>query len=159
MSYRGKRTCFAQFLVRCFVSAGLMKFQRGELAHLSGNFSRHLSGEAASSGSSASGWHLQNMNEDILYLQNRTLIYLFCKTFSGITRAVSLCSVLSWLSFRPISKCQLNTLLCLHLTPIYLVVFKGSHPVVSHSWISHLEGGFTLRCLQRLSLPDLATLP
>ena len=24
--------------------------------------------------------------------------------------------------------------------------------------ISHLEGGFTLRCLQRLSLPDLATL-
>ncbi len=25
--------------------------------------------------------------------------------------------------------------------------------------ISHLEGGFTLRCLQRLSLPDLATQP
>ena len=25
--------------------------------------------------------------------------------------------------------------------------------------ISHLGGGFTLRCLQRLSLPDLATLP
>ena len=25
--------------------------------------------------------------------------------------------------------------------------------------ISHLEGGFTLRCLQRLSLPDLATRP
>ena len=25
--------------------------------------------------------------------------------------------------------------------------------------ISHLEGGFTLRCLQRLSRPDLATLP
>ena len=25
--------------------------------------------------------------------------------------------------------------------------------------ISYLEGGFTLRCLQRLSLPDLATLP
>ena len=24
---------------------------------------------------------------------------------------------------------------------------------------SHLEGGFTLRCLQRLSLPDLATRP
>ena len=60
---------------------------------------------------------------------------------------------LSWLSFRSISKCQLNILLCLHLTPIYLVVFKESQ------WISHLEGGFTLRCLQRLSLPDLATLP
>ena len=25
--------------------------------------------------------------------------------------------------------------------------------------ISHLEGGFTLRCLQRLSRPGLATLP
>ena len=25
--------------------------------------------------------------------------------------------------------------------------------------MSHLKGGFTLRCLQRLSLPDLATLP
>ena len=33
---------------------------------------------------------------------------------------------LSWLSFRLISKSQLNTLLCLHLSPIYLVVFKES---------------------------------
>ena len=32
-----------------------------------------------------------------------------------------------WSSPRPISKCQLNTLLCLHLIPIYLVVFKGSY--------------------------------
>ena len=56
-------------------------------------------------------------------------------------------------NFRPISNHQLNTLQCLHLGPIYLIVFKGS------IWISHLEGGFTLRCLQRLSLPDLATLP
>ena len=61
----------------------------------------------------------------------------------------------AWLSPRPISTHQLNTLLCLHLKPIYLVVFKGS----SLTGISHLEGGFTLRCLQRLSLPDLATLP
>ena len=76
-----------------------------------------------------------------LYLQNRT------------PKQIPDFRLLSWLSFRPISKCQLNTLLCLHLTPIYLVVFKGSY------WISHLEGGFTLRCLQRLSLPDLATAP
>ena len=61
------------------------------------------------------------------------------------------------ISPRPISDIQLNTLLCLHLWPIYLVVFKGSYSLL---WgISHLEGGFTLRCLQRLSLPDLATLP
>ena len=57
-----------------------------------------------------------------------------------------------WSSPRPISSSQLHTLLYFHPCPIYLVVFKGS-------WISHPEGGFTLRCLQRLSLPDTATRP
>ena len=57
-----------------------------------------------------------------------------------------------WLCPRPISNSQLHALLHFHLCPIYLVFFKGS-------WISHLEGGFTLRCLQRLSRPGLATLP
>ena len=61
-----------------------------------------------------------------------------------------------WISPRPISDSQLHTLLHFHLCPIYLVVFKGSY---SCDGISHLEGGFTLRCLQRLSLPDLATRP
>ena len=41
---------------------------------------------------------------------------------------------------------------CFHLCPIYLVVFKGSYFLLEG--ISHLEGGFTLRCLQRLSLPN-----
>ena len=59
------------------------------------------------------------------------------------------------ISLRPISTYQLNALLHLHLKPIYLVVFKGSYYLMVG--ISHLEGGFTLRCLQRLSLPDLAT--
>ena len=62
----------------------------------------------------------------------------------------------SWLSPRPISDSQLHVLPHFHLCPIYLVVFKGSY---SCDGISHLEGGFTLRCLQRLSRPDLATLP
>ena len=31
----------------------------------------------------------------------------------------------SWLNSRSISKCQLNTLLCLHLIPIYLILSKG----------------------------------
>ena len=57
---------------------------------------------------------------------------------------------------RPISICQLNVLPHLHSKPINLVVFKGSY---SEDGISYLEGGFTLRCLQRLSLPNLATLP
>ena len=62
-----------------------------------------------------------------------------------------------WSSPRPISTYQLNTLLCLHLKPIYLILSEGSYHLAMG--ISHLEGGFTLRCLQRLSLPDLATLP
>ena len=61
-----------------------------------------------------------------------------------------------WSSPHPISNSQLHTLLYFHLWPIYLVLFKGSY---SCDGISHLEGGFTLRCLQRLSRPGLATLP
>ena len=55
-------------------------------------------------------------------------------------------------SSRPISTPQLNMLPCLHSVPINVVVFNGSY-----KGISHLEVGFTLRCLQRLSVPDLAT--
>ncbi len=63
---------------------------------------------------------------------------------------------ISWSSPRPISTSQLHALLHFHPKPINLVVFKGSY---SYDGISYLEGGFTLRCLQRLSLPDLATRP
>ena len=66
-------------------------------------------------------------------------------------------SAFSRLSPRPISNSQLHVLPHFHLCPIYLVVSKGSYFLLEG--ISHLEGGFTLRCLQRLSLPDLATLP
>ena len=64
---------------------------------------------------------------------------------------------LSWSSPHPISNSQLHVLPHFHLCPIYLVVFKGVY--FTKNGISHLEGGFTLRCLQRLSLPDLATRP
>ena len=72
------------------------------------------------------------------------------------------CSILtalsaSWSSPHPISNSQLHALLHFHPCPIYLVVFKGVYFIMNG--ISHLEGGFTLRCLQRLSLPDLATRP
>ena len=62
----------------------------------------------------------------------------------------------SWSCPRPISSGQLHTLLHFHLRPIYLVVFKGSYWLLPGR--SHLEGGFTLRCLQRLSRPGLAIL-
>ena len=52
---------------------------------------------------------------------------------------------------RAISTGQLNTLLCLHLRPIDVVVFHGSQGIPC------FEGGFTLRCLQRLSCPFIAT--
>ena len=56
---------------------------------------------------------------------------------------------------RTISIGQLNTLLHLHLQPINLIVSKGSYSFADGK--SYLEVGFTLRCLQRLSLPNLAT--
>ena len=59
------------------------------------------------------------------------------------------------LSPRPISIAQLNALLHSHLRPIDPVVFRGSY---SFDGKSHLEVGLALRCFQRLSLPDVATL-
>ena len=52
---------------------------------------------------------------------------------------------------RAISTGQLNALLHLHLRPIDVVVFHGPQGIPG------FEGGFTLRCLQRLSCPFIAT--
>ena len=52
-----------------------------------------------------------------------------------------------------ISTPRLNTLLCVHLAPINVVVY---HESIGKSY---LEGGFTLICFQRLSRPNLATRP
>ena len=60
---------------------------------------------------------------------------------------------------RPISTRQLSLLLALenlHLGPINLVVFQGSLGRLPCGR-SHLGVGFTLRCFQRLSLPNVAT--
>ena len=62
---------------------------------------------------------------------------------------------LLWSSPRPISAGPLNMSPCFHSRSINLIVFKG--PYLLSNGRSHLGGGFTLRCLQRLSLPDLAT--
>ena len=53
---------------------------------------------------------------------------------------------------RAISTGKLKTLLPLHIRPINVVVFHGSHARPG------FEGGFPLRCLQRLSRPHIATL-
>ena len=53
---------------------------------------------------------------------------------------------------RAISTGKLHTLLCFHTRPINVVVFHGSQGR------TRLEVGFPLRCIQRLSRPDIATL-
>ena len=57
---------------------------------------------------------------------------------------------------RPISTGQLNASPRLHLRPINLVIFQGPSGGLLPGR-SHLQAGFALRCLQRLSLPDIAT--
>ena len=52
---------------------------------------------------------------------------------------------------RAISTSQLKALLLLHLWPIDVVVFHGPQGRPC------FEGGFPLRCLQRLSCPNIAT--
>ena len=52
-----------------------------------------------------------------------------------------------WSSQLSVSTSKLNPLLGLHIWPINLVVFKGTHAK------PYLGEGFTLRCFQRLSFP------
>ena len=51
---------------------------------------------------------------------------------------------------------SLKVFLLLHVRPINPVVFRGSL-VPKGTCNTHLQGGFPLRCFQRLSLPHLAT--
>ena len=81
------------------------------------------------------------------YLQNRTLYY------NWGYKAIACINCRS--SPRTISTGQLHTLLCLHLQPINQVVFLGPYSIKDER--SYLKGSFTLRCLQRLSRPYLAT--
>ena len=52
---------------------------------------------------------------------------------------------------RVISKPWLNTLLCVHLAPINVIISYDP------STNTYLEIGFLLRCFQKLSIPDIAT--
>ena len=59
-----------------------------------------------------------------------------------------------WVSGRDrrISTSWLNTLLCVHLKPINVIISHGSQMIIN------LGVGFPLRCFQRLSIPDIAAL-
>ena len=58
-----------------------------------------------------------------------------------------------WPSRSSISTGQLRQFRALHFQPINLVVSQGTQAKPD------LGKGFALRCFQRLSVPDLATLP
>ncbi len=77
---------------------------------------------------------------------------IFWEVLSKDAFGRSLASSGSNQAYRAISTGQLNALLHLHLRPIDVVVFHGSQGRPC------FEGGFTLRCLQRLSCPFIATL-
>jgi|SRR5882724_2635694 len=55
-----------------------------------------------------------------------------------------------WDGWQSISTLRLNTLLCLYLGPINVVVYY-------ETILPNLGVGFVLRCFQRLSLPNIAT--
>src|SRR4029078_10163149 len=57
---------------------------------------------------------------------------------------------------RPISMGKLHALPRVHIPPINHVVYVGSSGVLRLG-TPYLEGGFPLRCFQRLSRPDIAT--
>ena len=57
---------------------------------------------------------------------------------------------------RPISTGKLQALLLVHTLPINHVVYVGSSGALRLG-IPNLEGGFPLRCFQRLSRPNIAT--
>ena len=57
-----------------------------------------------------------------------------------------------WPKHWTISMARLKVLRLVHLPPINLLVSEGPMTNI------HLENGFTLRCFQRLSVPNVATL-
>ena len=95
-------------------------------------------------------------------------IFLSCQDVFYLVKMFFICKMPSILS-----RCSISCGQALdRLVPVSLTHCCAYTPGLSTSYsprgltgrslrrgISHLEGGFTLRCLQRLSLPDLATLP
>ena len=59
-----------------------------------------------------------------------------------------------WSSCLAVRTGRLKRSLAVHARPIDLVVFQEP---THFCWKPYLGGGFALRCLQRLSCPDLAT--
>jgi hypothetical protein len=76
----------------------------------------------------------------------------------AVARAQELAArdILGGQAARPISTGKLHALLHFHTRPINHVVYVGSSGALRLG-TPYLEGGFPLRCFQRLSLPNIAT--
>ena len=79
-----------------------------------------------------------------IYLQNRIQETLHLLTYLRLGYALDRLVSVSYM--------------CYHTSTSDLSTSSSSRGLTTYVGISHLEGGFTLRCLQRLSLPGLATL-
>ena len=81
------------------------------------------------------------------------LHYSFQSKLSSITRFQVMCFG------QALDRLVTVSSICCHTSTSALSTLYSSRDLTHLKWgISHLEGGFTLRCLQRLSLPGLATL-
>ena len=85
----------------------------------------------------------------------------FQRTFKTTHKLLYIISSFLFLSPYGYALDRLVTVSCMHYctSTSVLSTLSSSRGLTTFVGISHLEGGFTLRCLQRLSRPGLATLP
>ena len=102
------------------------------------------------------GWTLCVKNTDLMNICSLKTEQSVIDEFESETQVIKIVMNFKSSSPRSISIGQLNTLLCVHLRPIKLVVCKWPYQL-KVGGISNLEVSFTLRCLQRLSHPHAAT--
>ena len=93
------------------------------------------------------------------YPENTYWLYTFKTTYNSLWLPI----ISSFLFLSPIGYAldRLVTVSYMHYctSTSVLSTSSSSRGLTTFVGISHLEGGFTLRCLQRLSRPGLATLP
>ena len=88
---------------------------------------------------------------------SRIILKIYIPSKSHTAKSLPSCSSFSYLLGYALDR--LVTVSSMHYctSTSVLSTLSSSRGLTTFVGISHLEGGFTLRCLQRLSLPDLAT--
>ena len=108
------------------------------------------------------GGFLYNRKCNFLYTQKKWLVhtnhFLYKYIPSKLHIRNFLTSYLSTLLGYALDLLVTVSSMCYHTSTSVLSTSSSSRGLTTFVGISHLEGGFTLRCLQRLSRPGLATL-